>query len=119
MSKSTKRGRPSKDANDSTYTIIKDSLMEPYYIQKDRYNYTVIKKETPTRGFAGKKAVGKEIEKHIAYFTTFKSALWKISKLKFSNETKGEYDSIKEYMDEWNNIKNGIDSLLNKIPNEQ
>ena len=115
MSEKKKRGRPSKDTNDSTYSVIRDPLMEPYFIQKDRYNFTVMERVTPTVGFAGREAKGKELERPIAYLTTFRSALWRISKLKFSNETKGEYNSIKEYMDEWNTVKDGIDSLLNKI----
>ena len=39
MSEKKKRGRPSKDTNDSTYSVIRDPLMEPYFIQKDRYNF--------------------------------------------------------------------------------
>jgi len=115
MSEKKKRGRPSKNNDNPAYATIRDPLIEPYFIQKDRYNFTVMERVTPTVGFAGKEAKGKELERPIDYLTTFRSALWKISKLKFSNETKGEYDSIKEYMDEWNSVKDGIDSLLNKI----
>ena len=117
MPKIQKRGRPSKDtqSQDPNYCVIKDPLMEPYFIQKDRWNYTIIEKVTPTRGFAGKKAIGKEIERPIAYLSSFKSALWRISQLKFKS-TKGEFNSIKEYINEWDNVKKGIDSLLNKLP---
>ena len=115
MTEKTKRGRPSKDSSNSTHAIIKDPLMEPYYIQKDRYNYTIIERVTPTRGFAGKKAIGKELERPIAYLSSFKSALWRVSQLKFKS-TKGEFNSIKEYINEWDNVKKGIDSLLNKLP---
>ena len=115
MTKKTKRGRPSKDSSNSTHAIIKDPLMEPYYIQKDRWNYTIIEKVTPTRGFAGKKVIGKELERPIAYLSSFKSALWRVSQLKFKS-TKGEFNSIKEYIDEWDKVKKGMDSLLNKSP---
>ena len=114
MSEEKKRGRPSKDTNDSTHAIIKDPLMEPYFIQKDRYNFTVMERITPERGFAGKEAIGKEIERPVAYMTSFKNALWRVSKLKFSDETKGEYNSIKEYLAEWAKVKDGLDSLLNQ-----
>ena len=114
MTKKTKRGRPSKDSSNSTHAIIKDPLMEPFYIQKDRYNYTVIEKTISTRGFAGKKATGKEVEKVVGYYSSFANALYKISKLKFYS-TKGEYNSIQEYMESWNELKNGLKSLLNKI----
>ena len=116
MPKIKKRGRPSKDtqSQDSNYCVIKDPLMEPFYVQKDRYNYTVIEKTISTRGFAGKKATGKEVEKVIGYYSNYANALYKISRLKFYN-TKGEYNSIQEYMDTWNELKNGLKSLLNKI----
>tara|TARA_R110000787_G_scaffold282238_1_gene394009 strand:- start:309 stop:665 length:357 start_codon:yes stop_codon:yes gene_type:complete len=117
MSEEKKRGRPSKDTNNPTHAIIRDPLMKPYYIQKDRYNYTVMEKITPTRGFAGKEAIGKELERPVAYMTSFKSALWKISKLKFST-TKGEFNTLQEYIDEWDVVKEGIDDLLNKFPSE-
>tara|TARA_R110000868_G_scaffold35830_1_gene127959 strand:+ start:715 stop:1065 length:351 start_codon:yes stop_codon:yes gene_type:complete len=114
MEEKKKRGRPSKDDDNSAYLIIKDKLMEPYYIQKDHYNFTVIEKVTPTKGFAGKEAKGKELERPIGYYTSFRNALNKISKEKFQTHT-GDYNSIKEYIDEWDIVKNGIDSLLNTI----
>jgi len=116
MSEKKKRGRPSKNNDNPAYATIRDPLMEPYFIQKDRYNYTVMERVTPTVGFAGKEAKGKELERPIAYLSSFRGALWRISKLKFTNETKGEYNSIKEYISEWENLKNGINSLLNKLP---
>ena len=116
MPKIQKRGRPSKNNQtpDSNYCVIKDPLMEPYYVQKDRYTYTVIEKSISTRGFAGKKATGKEVEKAIGYYSNFANALYKISKLKFY-KIEGEYNSIQEYMESWNELKNGLKSLLNKI----
>jgi len=114
MSEKKKRGRPSKDTSNSVYVIIKDPLMEPYYIQKDATNFTVMKKVTPTRGFAGKEAKGEEIERTVAYFTSFRNALYRISKEKFSSHS-GEYNTIQEYIQEWENIKNGIGNLLNTI----
>ena len=114
MSDKKKRGRPSKNDSNSSYAIIRDPLMEPYYVQKDRYNYTVIEKTISTRGFAGKKATGKEVEKVVGYYSSFANALYKISKLKFY-DAKGEYNSIQEYMETWQKLKNGLKSLLNKI----
>lgn len=109
-----KRGRPSKDADNSVYLIIKDPLMEPYYIQKDATNFTVIEKVTPTKGFAGAEAKNKELERPIGYYTSFKNALYKISKEKFSTHS-GDYNTVKEYITEWSKVKDGIDNLLNTI----
>ena len=115
MSEKKKRGRPSKNNDNPAYATIKDPLIEPYFIQKDRYNFTVMERVTPTVGFAGKEAKGKELERPIAYLSSFKSALWRVSQLKFKS-TKGEFNSIKEYIDEWDKVKKGMDSLLNKSP---
>lgn len=97
-----------------SYWTIKDPLIEPFYISKDATNFTVIEKIISTRGFAGKKATGKEKEKVIGYYTSFKNALNKIAKDKFY-KNKGKYDTIQEYIDAWNEVKEGIETLLNKV----
>lgn len=115
MPKITKRGRPSKEQTQNpSYCIIKDPLMEPFYISKDATNFTVIEKTISTRGFAGKKATGKEVEKVIGYYTSFKSALNKIAKDKFY-KNQGEYNSIQEYINAWDKVKNGLETMLNKV----
>jgi hypothetical protein len=116
MSKTQNRGRPSKDndSSKSNYHIIRDPLMEPFYISKDATNFTVLEKTISTRGFAGKKATGKEIEKTVGYYSNFKNALNRIAKEKF-HENKGEYDSIQGYIESWNKVKIGLETLLNKI----
>lgn len=116
MSKTQNRGRPSKDNDspNSNYCIIRDPLMEPFYISKDATNFTVLEKTTSTRGFAGRKATGKEVEKTIGYYSNFKNALNRIAKEKF-HKNKGEYDSIKGYIESWNEVRNGLETILNKI----
>lgn len=116
MIKTTKRGRPSKDTSDtrsSVYTI-KDPLMEPFHIVKDPNNFTVIETSISTRGFAGRKATGKETEKTIGYFSSFKHALNCIAKLKFHNSQE-DYESLKEYISSWDEVKTGLETLLNKV----
>ena len=88
--------------------------MEPFYISKDANNFTVIEKTISTRGFAGKKATGKEVEKVVGYYTSFRNALNKIAKDKFY-KNQGEYDSIQEYIDAWDEVKNGLETILNKV----
>jgi len=116
MPKTTKRGRPSKDTQtqNSSYCTIKDPLMEPFYISKDATNFTVIEKSISTRGFAGKKATGKEVEKVVGYYTSFKNALNKIAKEKFHNNP-GEFSSIQDYINSWDEVKNGLETMLNKV----
>jgi hypothetical protein len=88
--------------------------MEPYYIVKDTTNFTVMEKSVSTRGFGGKEATGKEQEKVIGYYTSFSNALNKISKEKFY-QNQGEYSSIKEYINTWDQVKNGMESMLKSI----
>jgi hypothetical protein len=114
MTKTQNRGRPSKDTNTSNYYIIKDPLMEPFYISKDATNFTVMEKTISTRGFAGKKTKSKEVERVIGYYSSFKNALSKIAKEKF-HDNPGEYNSVKEYINSWNEVKIGLETILNKI----
>jgi len=116
MPKTTKRGRPSKDTQTQnlSYCIIKDPLMEPFHISKDATNFTVIEKSISTRGFAGRKATGKEVEKTVGYYSSFRNALNRIAKEKFYNNS-GEYSSIQDYISSWEEVRNGLETLLNKV----
>ena len=88
--------------------------MEPFYILKDATNFTVMEKSISSRGFAGKKATGKEVEKVIGYYSNFRNALNRIAKDKFY-KNRGEYNSIQEYIDSWSDLKEGLETLLNKV----
>lgn len=116
MEEVKKKGRPSADHNDpqSNVYVILDPLMDPFYIQKDSSNFTVMEKTTATRGFGGKEASGKESEKAVGYYTSFKNALNRVAKEKFY-QNKSDYNSIKEYIEAWDKVKNGMESMLNKV----
>jgi len=116
MQETKRRGRPSRDENDtqSNYCTIKDPTMEPFHIVKDATNFTVIETSISTRGFAGKKASGKETEKIVGYYSNFKNALNRIAKEKFY-QNQGEYSSIQEYIETWSKVKDGIEIMLNKV----
>ena len=116
MTKIKRRGRPSKDENspDSSVCIIKDPLMEPFYIKKDSSCYTLIEKVVSTRGFAGKEATGKTVEKIIGYYTKFQNALRVVAREKFY-KTRGEFETITEYIDTWDEVKTGMELLLKKV----
>lgn len=111
-----KRGRPKKgeSTGNSNHCTIKDPLMEPFFIVKDRYNFAVHESYVSEKGFAGKEPSGKEQERVIGYYSSFRNALNKISKEKFyTNES--DFNSIQEYLDSWNEVKTGLETLLNKI----
>ena len=93
MQETKRRGRPARDENDtqSNLCTIKDPSMEPFYIVKDSTNFTVVERSIATRGFGGKKASGKEIEKIVGYYSSFKNALNRVAKEKFY-ENQSEFD---------------------------
>ena len=113
-----RKGRQARDANSvdvqSNVCTITDETIEPFYISKDNSNFTVIEKTTTKRGFGGAVASGRETENVIGYYSNFKNALNAIAKQKFY-VNKGHYSSIKEYIDTWNTVKDGINNLLNKV----
>lgn len=116
MEETKRRGRPARDENDtqSNLCTIKDPAMEPFYIVKDTTNFTVIEKSTSLRGFAGKEATGKEVEKVVGYYSSFGNAVNRIAKEKFY-QNEGEYETIQGYITTWNKVKEGIESMLNKL----
>lgn len=116
MQETKSKGRPARDENDtqSSYCTIKDPSIEPFYIIKDSSNFTVMEKSIATKGFRGAEASGKERENVVGYYTSFKNALNRIAREKFySNQ--GNYSSIQDYIATWNTVKEGIESMLNKI----
>jgi hypothetical protein len=116
MEEKQRRGRPARDENDtqSSYCIIKDPLIEPYYIVKDSSNFTVMETKIAERGFGKNTASGKEREITLGYYTSFANALNRISKEKFY-QNQGEYETIQEYINTWNTVKEGMESILNKL----
>ena len=114
MDEQKRRGRP-KGGSTETFTtqcVIRDPKMAPFYIKKDSSNFEVIEVSMSTRGFKGTKTEPREVEKTIGYYTRFKNALNTVAKHKFY-ENDGEFESIQAYIKSWDEVKNGIESLLN------
>ncbi len=118
MEEVKRRGRPSASDSEpsvvNTQCVIKDPNMDPFFIIKDTSNFTVMEVSVTTRGFGGKAATGKEQEKIVGHYTSFTNALNRIAKEKFY-QNKGNYSTVKEYIATWNEVKNGLDSLLKSI----
>jgi hypothetical protein len=110
-----KKGRPAKNIKKSL--LIKDELIEPFYIEKDDHNFIVFEKTIPTRGYGSiiKPDMDKRSLKRIGYFSSLNSALEKIVKCKFSLDSQQEYSTIKEYIVDYRNIEKNIKFLINKI----
>jgi len=91
-------------------TIIKDNLLEPYFIGKDAHCYTAYEVITPQKKYLEKGSEGKNYEKPIGHYTDFGSAVQSIMKAKLNRGDK-EFDSIKDYLNEWNKIKLELKTL--------
>lgn len=89
----------SKDAQ-----IIKDPAMEPFFIVKMKgQGFAVLKPSDSTKG----KDKYYVVE---GYPSTFSYALRMIAKLQLDN-TKQGYNTIKEYLEEWQGIKERMETL--------
>lgn len=85
-------------------TIIQDPVMEPFFIAKSQSGgYTVYERVV--------KGKDNEYIKTICYPATFNHSLKRVaSELLNSSETK-KYDSIREYVNRWEEINNSMKSL--------
>jgi len=101
-------------------TIIKDKMIEPYFIGKDATCYTVYElvkaSNDETKPKRGRKRVVTEENKDKVYlkahgyFTQFENCLNEISKLKINVRN---YDSIKEYITEYKRVKEELNQIIN------
>jgi hypothetical protein len=102
--------------------IIKDPILEPFYVGKDAYNYTVFETVPATlsgKGRRKKDAVvefdpdGKTYDKPLGYYTTLGNAIGAIAKQKTPKNT--SFSSLKDYMNELKSINQETQNLINKI----
>ena len=95
-------------------TIIRDPLLEPYFIGKDAYCYTAYEVITPQKKYLEEGSLGKDYEKPIGHYANFGNALLAIMKHQLNEKSK-EYSSIQEYLNKWNIIKNKLNQIKEKI----
>jgi len=95
---------------------ITDPLLEPYFITKDEYSYTVKQNVTSDASHFRSKGNAKTYEKSLYYFAKLEQALQKIAVLQVSNEN---YNSLEEYINDYMkisiNIKNYTDGIRSAI----
>lgn len=91
----------------SIVTTIRDPLLEPFYLTKDQFCYTILKEITP------KKGDGQSYTSSFGFYANLKSALKRIGEL--LNDQNSDYSSIKEYIEEYEKVEKRIEELLNKI----
>ena len=81
--------------------FIKDPVLGDYFIQVDDLNYSVYKTIIPDSG--------KPYDSCIGHFGNFGNALKKIAEHKVRQQS---YDSIKDYIKEYEQISNELKNLL-------
>ena len=80
---------------------IKDPVLEPYFIQLDDYCYAV-------QEIIVAQESGKEYQNTLGFYSDFGSCLKAIAK---SEVKKGSYESIKEFLEEYNKIVKKLESI--------
>ena len=91
---------------------ITDPLLEPFFITKDEYSYTVKQNVTSDASHFRSKGKSKTYEKSLYYFPTFGSALNKIAELKAGVDN---YDSLEEYINNYTKISTNIKNYTDGI----
>ena len=81
--------------------FIKDPALGQYFIQIDDLNYSVFQQIVPDSGIPYDSCVG--------HFGTLGKALERIAEHKVRQQS---YNTIKEYIEELNNIKNELKNLV-------
>lgn len=92
--------------------IIKDQILEPFYIGKDSYCYTVYEVVTPEAKNLEAGSEGKDYEKPVGHYSSFGKALLAAAKAKLNSKEEA-YNSVAEYLAEWERIQKEIETLTN------
>ena len=95
----------------SSITVIRDPKIEPYYIGKDAYCYTVYQTITPDTRYTEDNKPGKEYTKALGHYGNFGSCLKVIARNKTND--KQNYTSITEYLETYRQTEKLINELIN------
>jgi hypothetical protein len=96
-----------------SYTVIRDKNIEPFYITVDQYNYNLVEVIKPQRKNLSKDSEAKEYERVIGHFSSLGMLIKALTKSK--TITKNQYNSIKEYLNEFKRQEEVINNLINNI----
>ena len=95
---------------------ITDPLLEPFFITKDEYSYTVKQNVKSDASHFRAKGKAKSYEKSLYYYSNFEHALQKIAVLQAGTDN---YSSLEEYINNYikisTNIKNYTDGVRSVI----
>ena len=92
--------------------VITDPLLEPFFITKDEYSYTVKQNIESDSSHFRSKGKSKTYEKSLYYYPQFDQAINKIAELKSQLDS---FDSIKNYLENYKEISNQIKKYTDGI----
>lgn len=92
--------------------IITDPLLDPFFITKDEYSYTVKQNVESDASHFRSNGKSKTYEKSLYYFSNFSDALNKIANLKSEQE---DFDSLDKYIENYKSISNQIKNYTDGI----
>ena len=102
-----------KELSTSNNTIIRDPKIEPFFISKDSYCYTIYKMVTPNAKYTDGGKEGKDYQKAIGHYSNFGNALKALAKQKLNDNQ--SYNSIKEYLQTFKNLEESLKTLITDI----
>jgi hypothetical protein len=102
-----------KEPSLSNTTIIRDPKIEPFFISKDAYCYTIFKTVTPDIRYTENNLPGKDYVKPLGHYSSFASCLKALAKEKVDNNQ--SYSSIQEYIQTFKSLETSIKELLNVV----
>ena len=91
---------------------ITDPVLDPFFITKDEYSYTVKQNVTSDASHFRSKGKSKTYEKSLYYYPQFNQALNKIAELKAGLD---DYSSLKNYIENYNEISNQIKNYTDGV----
>jgi len=102
----------SKTKRRKSIQTITDPLLEPFFITKDEYSYTVKQNVTSDATHFRSKGNAKTYEKSLYYFTHLGQALNKISELQAGVDN---YDSLNDFIENYTKISTNIKKYTDGI----
>ena len=96
--------------NKKEVQIIKDPVLEPYFISRDEYSFAVKEMVKTDLNHFKSNGTEKEYEKVHGFYASISNALEKIIQLKASDA--GDFDSLKEYINSLKTIQNEVRSII-------
>jgi hypothetical protein len=92
--------------------VIRDPLLEPFFLTRDEYSFTIKQVIESDSDHFRSKGKSKTYEKSLYYFSDFGRAINKIAELRSNLE---DYNSLKEYIDNYQTISNQIKNYTDEI----